>query len=304
MKPLKRSPVQSRGPSPVRSSFRLDYPPLSLIRTDEVDSMLIFSPTDHLASSTTAFVFYWLALLAIASLELVIPGRAKQAPLGPRLRVNFILGIAGALLQAIPLMSEVAMATLAAQRGLGLINQFRLTEVTQIGLSFLAFDLFGYGMHRLAHKWPVLWRLHRVHHSDNDIDLSTLFRSHPLDVLITTALALMFIVLAGLHPLGILLHGMAKLVTMALGHANIVARPLLSRAVAMVLVTPAFHAVHHSALQPETDSNYGEVLTIWDRAFRSISRLTGPIERFGLGERYDAGSANLAEQLRLPLTPL
>jgi sterol desaturase/sphingolipid hydroxylase (fatty acid hydroxylase superfamily) len=90
---------------------------------------------------------------------------------------------------------------------------------------------------------------------------------------------------------------------MGLGHANIAARPRLSRIAGTIFVTPAFHAFHHSASQPETDSNYGEVLTIWDHLLGTTSKREGQVSRFGLGDAYDSDATSLKGQLRLPIDP-
>lgn len=256
---------------------------------------------DQLISAPlVAYGIYWAILVAVASLEMVAPGRTDRMPRTPRFRVNFGFGLMTMLLLSLPLISEVALAELARVRGWGLLHRTDIDLGWQIGLSFLAYDLCGYAIHRLSHNWSWLWRLHRVHHSDSDLDLSTYFRSHPLDVAVILTIKYMLIVALGLHPAALVLHGLAKQLTMSFGHANIAPRPRLSRTVALLFVSPSFHQIHHSAHRPDTDSNYGEVLTIWDRLFRSVGRVAGPIERFGLGDAYDADAASLLGQLRLP----
>lgn len=253
-----------------------------------------------LTSGPVSYAIYWAILIAVAALEMVTPGRTDRTEFGPRFRVNFGFGLMTMALLSLPLLSEVALAEWARQRGWGLFHHVELGTVWQIGLSFLAYDLCGYIIHRLSHRIGWLWRLHRVHHSDRDMDLSTYFRSHPLDVVVILAIKYALIVSLGLHPAALVLHGLGKQLTMSFGHANIRPRPRLSRIVSLLFVSPAFHQVHHSAWRPETDSNYGEVLTVWDRMFGSVGRTTGPVERFGLGDAYDTDSASLASQLKLP----
>ena len=255
---------------------------------------------ERLAYAPLVAAFYWAILIAAAALEMAFPGRSDRLPLGPRLRVNFAFGLSTMLLYAIPFLSEVALAEWVRARGWGLFNRAEAGLAWHLVLSFLAYDLCGYTIHRLSHRFRWLWRLHRVHHSDSDLDLSTYFRSHPLDVMVILGIKFAAIVGLGLHPAALVLHGLAKQVTMSLGHANIAPRPRLSRAISAVFVSPAFHQTHHSAHRPDTDSNYGEVLTVWDRLFASAGRTGGAIERFGLGDAYDADSASLAGQLKLP----
>ncbi len=244
--------------------------------------------------------FFWGVLVATALLESILPDhRAKIAPAG-RIKVNLVLGGFGFAIQLLPLMTTAGLAAFVISQGWGLLNQGFVPAVWQIAISFLALDLLGYAIHRLSHRNRWLWRLHRVHHTDVEIDLSTLLRNHPLTVPIVVFFEAVAIFLLGLHPLGALLHGSAKLVTMAFGHAAMRPWPRFSKLCAMLFVTPAFHHRHHSAFQPETDSNYGEVLSIWDRLFGTNSTTERPVARFGLGQTFDAKSGLITAQLRLP----
>jgi sterol desaturase/sphingolipid hydroxylase (fatty acid hydroxylase superfamily) len=253
-----------------------------------------------LTSGPVSYAVYWAILLGVAALEMLAPGRTDRMAIGPRFKVNFGFGLMTMALLSLPLVSEVALAEWTRQRGWGLFHHVELSTAWQIGLSFLAYDLCGYAIHRVSHRVGWLWRLHRVHHSDSDMDLSTYFRSHPLDVMVILGVKYALIVALGLHPAALVLHGLGKQLTMSFGHANIRPRPQLSRILSLLFVTPAFHQVHHSAWQPESDSNYGEVLTIWDRLLGSVGRTSGAVERFGLGDAYDANSASLTSQLKLP----
>lgn len=253
-----------------------------------------------LASSYVAYGLFWAILIAVAALEVFSPGRVDRKALGPRMEVNFAFGLTTMALLSLPLISEFALAQLAQARGWGLLNVLKLGPIWAIALSLLACDLCGYLFHRASHRLPWLWRLHRVHHSDSDMDLTTYFRSHPLEVMIALAIKYALIVALGLHPLALLLYGVTKQVTMTLGHANIVPRPRLSRLASTLFVSPAFHQIHHSAHRLETDSNYGEVMTIWDRLLGTMGRVEGPVARFGLGDAYDAEAASLKSQMKLP----
>ncbi len=253
-----------------------------------------------LFTGTNGFILYWSLLFVFAALELIRPSAPRGIALAPRLKVNFGLGIITAALGSLPFLSEIVLASTVADHGWGLLNRLPINTGWQIAVSFLAYDLFGYGVHRLEHRWQPLWRLHRIHHSDNDMDLTTLFRTHPLSALLGVAFHMVLIVSLGIHPVGIILHEFAKLVAMGLGHAKVAASPRLSSLCSLLVVTPAFHAFHHSACQPETDSNYGEVLTIWDHLLGTTSRRKGDVDRFGLGDAYDSDAASLAGQLKLP----
>ncbi len=265
-----------------------------------MDASLSVYALEQWLFSPASFALYWAILLGVAGLEVFAPGRTDRMPVGPRFKVNFGFGLTTVALLTLPVLSEVALADLARANGWGLFHHIALGPVWAIALSFLAYDLCGYTIHRLSHRWSWLWRLHRVHHSDSDMDLSTFFRSHPADVMVILAIKYALILSLGLHPAALALHGLGKQLTMSFGHANIRPNPRLSRIVSLLFVSPAFHQFHHSAWRPETDSNFGEVLTIWDRLFGSTGRVEGTVERYGLGDAYDTDSASLAAQLKLP----
>lgn len=253
-----------------------------------------------LTSGFSGFAIYWSVLFTAAVAELAVPAERSAVPAEPRWRVNLALGVMVLVFDLLPLLANVSLAALIDARGWGLLNLWAMPAFLAVAISFVLADLLGYATHRIAHQWPPLWRLHRIHHADNDIDLTTLFRSHPLAMPVTAAFQLAGIALLGLDPLGVLLHGFFRLITMAFGHAAIRPGGTVLRAIAVVFVTPDFHRRHHSAWQPETDSNYGDVLTIWDRLFGTRCRSEHSVARFGLGDAYDADAAKLAAQLKLP----
>lgn len=215
-----------------------------------------------LAKPLLYFAVYWAILIAGAAIEILLPGRKNRTPNGPRLVVNFGFGLITMAVYSLPFLSEIALAQFAMAEQWGLLNQLLLPPLWQIGLGFLAYDLCGYAIHRMSHRVGWLWRLHRVHHSDADLDISTYFRSHPLDVMVIVVIKYTLIVSLGVHPAALVLHGLAKQVTMTIGHAGLKPWPRLSYLATLLFVTPRFHSIHHSAHRPQTDSNYGEVLTV------------------------------------------
>src|SRR5262249_51457561 len=128
-----------------------------------------------------------------------------------------------------------------------------------------------YALHRAYHRWPLLWRLHRVHHLDEFLDASSAVRFHPGEGLISALLRVPLIVALEV-PLASLLAFDALLLLAAIFHHSNLRLPAgLERALRVVIVTPSHHWVHHHALRADTDSNYGAVLTVWDRVFASWS---------------------------------
>jgi sterol desaturase/sphingolipid hydroxylase (fatty acid hydroxylase superfamily) len=163
--------------------------------------------------------------------------------------------------------AAVGASLYAAGHGWGLINylQLRLSVAALIG--FLALDLVIYAQHVVFHKVPLLWRLHRMHHADLDIDVTTGVRFHPLEILISLLIKMAAILLLGIPVVAVILFEVVLNVTSMFNHSNASMPAGLDRVLRLILVTPDMHRVHHSILRRETDSNFGFNLPWWDRLF-------------------------------------
>jgi sterol desaturase/sphingolipid hydroxylase (fatty acid hydroxylase superfamily) len=165
--------------------------------------------------------------------------------------------------------AAVGIAYAAANAGWGLFNHLALPFWLEVIAAVLLLDLAIYLQHLLMHRVPWLWRLHRVHHADLDIDMTTGSRFHTLEIVISMLIKWVVIFLLGPALLAVLifeslLNGMA-----IFNHANVRLPPNLDRLLRRLLITPDVHRVHHSILLRETNSNYGFNLSIWDRLFRT-----------------------------------
>ena len=150
-------------------------------------------------------------------------------------------------------------------------------------LGFLTMDLMDYLWHLLEHKNPWLWRLHAVHHSDPDVDFSTNFRIHPAEAGIALSLRLIQVTVLGIPLWFVILRDMIRQPLALFHHANIAIPSRWDRAWRWLLITPALHKIHHSPYQQETDSNYGQFFSIWDRLFGTlVHSKESPAPRYGL----------------------
>ena len=163
--------------------------------------------------------------------------------------------------------AAVGAALFASGNGWGLINfsGVRLSVAALIG--FLALDLVIYLQHVVFHKVPVLWRLHRMHHADLDIDVTTGVRFHPIEILISLVIKIAVIVALGIPVVAVIVFEVLLNVTSMFNHSNVAMPTWLDRVLRWIVVTPDMHRVHHSVLRYETDSNYGFNLPWWDRLF-------------------------------------
>ena len=250
------------------------------------------------------FAGFWLLLACVTVAELVRPLHLRPAEGKGRLAANFGLGLINACLFLLLPLSAVFAAQWAGARGLGLFNAFAVPALVAVPLTVAVWSLANYLLHRLFHGLPWLWRLHRVHHADTAIDLSTGFRSHPGEALLLAVARAAVAIAFGLSvPALIIAETLAIAFTMW-SHANLRLPDRLDRSLRLLLVTPAMHHVHHSARRAETDSNYGDVFSLWDRLFGTYRRSdihSLRTLRFGLGAEHDEGSSNLLRQLAAPL---
>lgn len=138
---------------------------------------------------------------------------------------------------------------------------------TVLSIAFLDFAI--YWQHRLFHRIPMLWRIHRMHHSDMDLDVTSAIRFHPIEIIISLGIKISLILLLGLPPLAVIVFEILLNLTAMFNHSNIAIPTQFDRLLRKVLVTPDMHRVHHSIIRNECDKNYGFCLPLWDHLFKS-----------------------------------
>jgi sterol desaturase/sphingolipid hydroxylase (fatty acid hydroxylase superfamily) len=241
-------------------------------------------------------------LLFFGMIELLRPRREPASERRRRWPANFAMTVLNILvLGALP-VSALAVADFAAARGWGLMNRLDLPILVAIATGILARTLVSYGVHVAMHKVPLFWRIHRVHHTDRAMDVTTTVRFHPLEFAVSVPFVLVATLALGISPAAIILYQVLDAAMAVFTHADVRLAPRLERALGWLLVTPAMHRIHHSSLQPETDSNYGATLSLWDRLFGTYRRpaLDGPVAPLGLAEYRDERADSLWWLLRLP----
>jgi sterol desaturase/sphingolipid hydroxylase (fatty acid hydroxylase superfamily) len=204
----------------------------------------------------------------VAVWESLGPRRTRSVARARRWPSN--IGIAfldTALTRVLSPAGAVGFAILAKDREWGLLNALPLSKWMELGASLLLLDLVIYLQHRLFHVVPVLWRLHRMHHADLDIDVTTGARFHPLEILLSLGIKFLAIVLLGAPPLAVLVFEIGLNATSMFNHSNARIHPSVDGWLRWLVVTPDMHRVHHSIVRQETDSNFGFNLPWWDRLF-------------------------------------
>lgn len=210
--------------------------------------------------------FFLGVLVLIAIWEVVAPRRRVEIPRLIRWSNNLgLVALDTLLVRLVFPIAAVGLAMMMQDRGWGLFNLVDLSGWLELVLSVLLLDLAIYLQHVLFHKVPLLWRLHRVHHADLEIDVTTGLRFHPVEILLSMGIKFAVVALIGASPVSVLVFEVLLNATAMFNHSNIKLPTRFDRFLRLIVVTPDMHRVHHSIDPRETDSNYGFNLPWWDR---------------------------------------
>lgn len=205
-------------------------------------------------------------LLAVA--EIWVPRRALLVAKGKRWFANLaIVLINTGLVRLVAPAAALGIALAAEQRGAGLLHMVEWPPLLEIVLAVLALDLAIYLQHVMFHAVPLLWRLHRMHHADLDVDVTTGTRFHPVEMLLSLGIKAAVILVTGVPVAAVLLFEILLNVTAMFNHSNIRIPAAADAVLRLFVVTPDMHLVHHSLDAEETNRNFGFNLPWWDRLF-------------------------------------
>jgi len=202
--------------------------------------------------------------------ELISPRRQLKQPRLKRWLANLGLSVLSTLLLRFTIATAAILAaTYATAQGLGLLNLINLPSWLAFILGIVLLDLAIYGQHRASHQWSWLWRLHKIHHTDLELDVSSAIRFHPVEILLSMCYKSICILIIGVNPVTVIIFEIILSSCALFNHSNVKLPLAADRILRLVLVTPDMHRVHHSVIQTETDSNYGFSISVWDRLFAS-----------------------------------
>jgi len=207
-------------------------------------------------------------LVLMMLLEALFPKRPRQQARHKRWPTNLLLvAISAVCLKLLGPLSAVIVAEYALDQGWGLLaySPIPLPIYMEILLGIMLLDLAVYLQHIAMHRIPFLWRMHKVHHADRDIDVTTGVRFHPLEIILSMAYKCGIIVLLGPIALAVIIFEILLNASAMFNHANLHINKKVDSVLRKIIVTPDFHRVHHSVIEKETNSNYGFFLSIWDR---------------------------------------
>ncbi|HXP83863.1 MAG TPA: sterol desaturase family protein [Bryobacteraceae bacterium] len=222
---------------------------------------------------------------------------------GRWLRHGIILILCSVVWEAVYRAGPVAAAIRFAGNPYGLLNRPALPYVVRFVLTFLALDLVRYAAHWAEHRVPLLWRLHQVHHSDPDFDVSTGFRAHPLELVFTQGAYLAAVAILAPPVAAVLAAELITALESSFAHANARLPAWLEKLLRGVVVTPDMHRIHHSEDAAEQMRNLGDIFSWWDRLFGTyLDRPAAGAEGIVVGLKgfQTARSADLGFMLAQP----
>jgi sterol desaturase/sphingolipid hydroxylase (fatty acid hydroxylase superfamily) len=241
-------------------------------------------------------------LLGLTLLEQWRPLRKTTQAKLPRVLNNVLIAGSSALILKLafyPLVLNVASMT--AAENWGILSKLDLPVQARIPLALLSLDWTLYIWHRLLHKVPFLWRFHNVHHIDLDLDASTALRFHFGELTLSAFYRSAQIVIFGISPLELILFELSVTGFALFHHSNLRLPSVLDRVLKSFIMTPKMHGIHHSIVQAETDSNFGTILSLWDRLHGTL-KLQVPHELITIGvpAYRDARELAFVKSLLLP----
>jgi sterol desaturase/sphingolipid hydroxylase (fatty acid hydroxylase superfamily) len=255
-------------------------------------------------SNRTWWYVFIIAFVVTALAESFLPARDHPSSTPRRWISNYaLLAVSSLIVLCAYQFSGIALACALKANSLGVMNRFRIPYVVRFAIGFAVLDLAAYLSHRAFHAIAPLWRIHRVHHSETDLDLTTGLRFHPAEALFVQGFFLAVIALLGVPPGAVALAALAVVVQDFFTHANVLIPDSVDRGLRVLIITPAMHREHHSADVPRQNTNFGTVFSLWDRVFRTYSAglpATTEPARYGLAEISNGSELNAARLLLLP----
>jgi sterol desaturase/sphingolipid hydroxylase (fatty acid hydroxylase superfamily) len=213
------------------------------------------------------------SLLAVGLWEFCRPRRRRECPALRRRLGNLGIWLLNVVLAAfIFAPPDIFRPQLEAALGVALPSWPIADQWPSFIAAFLLLDFLNYALHRCQHAVPLLWRFHALHHSDPDVDVTTSVRHHPIEYLLATGFYWLAVLALDIPVAVVVAHGLAVFAAAAVTHGNIRLPEWLERLLQPVVITLDLHLVHHSIAYDEANSNFGAVLSVWDRLFGTYAR--------------------------------
>jgi sterol desaturase/sphingolipid hydroxylase (fatty acid hydroxylase superfamily) len=239
-------------------------------------------PLERMALLVGGLLFFWIIEGSIPLIQMNYKKNKWQ-----HAAVNFGFTIIHLIIHTFLAIIIIKLSDWCLNNHIGFVYWFNASIIGTILISFLVLDFFGgWLVHIIEHKVPVLWRFHIVHHADNNVDVTTGLRHHPIESIVRGFFFFAGIIVSGAPMYAVMIFQTILVLATAFTHANIKLPFWFDKFLSYVLVSPNMHKVHHHWKQPYTDSNYGAVLSIWDRLLGTFSHLPHTQIKYGLDKKY------------------
>lgn len=263
--------------------------------------------TDFILNNETSLrlgVFLSILILMMAA-EAIFPRKARVLSRRHRWTSNLLLIVIDTIFVRLvfPIVA-VGVAALSFENGWGLFNLTDLPIWLEVLLAVILLDMAIYWQHVAYHHIPFFWALHKVHHVDRDIDVTTGSRFHPVEIGFSLAYKMCLVILLGAPVLAVIIFEIVLNGCAMFNHSNVKLPLGLDRVLRRFIVTPDMHRVHHSTIVSETNSNYGFSTSLWDRMFKTYTAQPSKGHDgmvIGLEEHQADGPASLSWSLLFPL---
>ena len=234
-------------------------------------------------ASSTQFLLFASTLISMWLIESTIRVESRSTKF---LHTTFnAFFMSGAFpIQGVMMLLCLGAASWATRHDLGALHLLPYADSPWIkyGLMFFVLDGSSYLYHTLMHRIPVLWSFHRLHHTDEFVDVSTTFREHPIETFIRNAFLIACVLLLGASIEVLLVRQSIETVSNILSHTTLSLKPRMAQVLGTMFITPNLHHAHHHCQMPATNSNYGDVFSIWDRMFGTYVSMRNEEIVFGL----------------------
>lgn len=238
-------------------------------------------PLERMTILVGGLVFFWIVERAIP----LLPMHYKKNKL-KHAGVNFAFTVIHLIIHTILAIFIVKLSDWCKTQNFGMVYWFNTGVLLTVIISVLALDFSSWLVHLIMHKNAFLWKFHTIHHTDNNVDVTTGLRHHPGDSLLRGIFFILLIFVSGAPMYGVMIYQTLVVVATAFTHANIRLPEKLDYVLSFILVSPNMHKVHHHWKQPFTDSNYGAAFSVWDRLLGTYKQLDVKDIRYGLDRYY------------------
>ena len=258
----------------------------------------------NISESLIRVLLFWGVLLFFLSLELLLPYRPGSVSKVKRWINNLALTLFNSILLNLIFSAAIVFtATYVQTHEMGVLNMVQAPGWLKIIVTVAFMDFMLYVWHLLNHEMPLLWRFHRVHHCDLNMDVSTATRFHIGELAISAVIKISLIFFLGASPMGVLIFESALVLCAQFHHSSLRVPKSFETLWWVLFVPPSMHRIHHSVKIKERNSNYGTIFSLWDRILGTLLTSVDQVKiRIGVGAYQKPDKLNFHQLLVMPFT--